>query len=233
MKILALDSSTLTGSAAVLDGGAVLAESTARVRAGHAEQMLPLVQEVLARAELTLADIARVAVGVGPGSFTGVRIAVATAKGLCLGAELPLYGVVSLDALAESAWALNDGVLVAALDARRGELFAAAWRARGGERDPVMAPMNARAAAVGAVLARELRADERVWVVGDAREEDVTALASALPAGVLRAPAPCATPLARWVGWAAMHGRATRDDGTMEPRYVRGSDAKLPGGVSP
>lgn len=233
MKILALDSSTLTGSAAVLDGGVVLAESTARVRAGHAEQMLPLVQEVLARAELTLAAVDLLAVGVGPGSFTGVRIAVATAKGLALATGLPLWGVGSLDALAEGAWALGEGVLVAALDARRGELFAAAWRATAGSRAALLAPTNGRAEVVGRSLAERVRAGDVVWVVGDATDVDLEALSRALPSPARRAPAVCATPLARWVAWAAMHGRATLDEGALEPRYVRGSDAKLPGGVAP
>lgn len=233
MKILAMDSSTLTGSAAVLDGGVVLAESACRVRATHSEQLLPLVREVLARAELPLDAMDRLAVGVGPGSFTGVRIGVATAKGLAVATGLPLVGVSSLDALAEGTWALEEGALVAAIDARRGELYASAWRVSGGVRVECVAPCNERPAALGELLSRVVRAGDVAWVVGDARDEDLEVLARALPVPLRRAPGACATPLARWVAWAAMHGRGTVDDGAMEPRYVRGSDAKLPRGVSP
>lgn len=233
MKILALDSSTLTGSAAVVDGGAVLAESACRVRATHSEQLLPLVREVLARAECPLDAIDRIAVGVGPGSFTGVRIGVATAKGLAVATGIPLFGVGSLDALAEAAWSMDHGVLVAAIDARRAELYATAWRVVGGARAVLLPPCNERPEAVGAALADVVRDGDAVWVVGDAREADLEVVASALPVPLRRAPAVCAAPLARYVAWAAMHGRGALDDGHMEPRYVRGSDAKLPRGVAP
>lgn len=233
MKILAMDSSTLNGSAAVLDGGVVLAESACRVRATHSEQLLPLVREVLARAELTLDAVDRLAVGIGPGSFTGVRIGVATAKGLAVGTGIPLVGVSSLDALAEGAWCLEEAVLVAAIDARRAELYASAWRVTAGARVACVAPCNERPAALGDLLAKTVRAGDVVWVVGDARDEDLAAVARALPVPLRRAPGVCGTPLARWVAWAAMHGRGEIDDGAMEPRYVRGSDAKLPKGVAP
>lgn len=135
MKILAIDSSTLTGSAAVLDGGVVLAESACRVRATHSEQLLPLVREVLSRAELTLDAVDRLAVGVGPGSFTGVRIGVATVKGIVFGTRAELVGVSSLEAMAalarEHERPEGDGVVtIAAIDAIRGELYLQAFRDR-------------------------------------------------------------------------------------------------------
>ncbi len=110
MKVLALDACTVTASAAVLDGDAVLAECACGVRATHAEQLLPLVRDALTRAGVRLDDLSRLAVGIGPGSFTGVRIGLATAKGLAVATGLPLYGVTSLDALAASAWGVTDAL---------------------------------------------------------------------------------------------------------------------------
>lgn len=233
MKILALDSSTLTGSAAVLDGGVVLAESACRVRATHSSSSSPSRARVLARAELSLDAMDRLAVGVGPGSFTGVRIGVATAKGLAVATGLPLVGVSSLDALAEGAWAMEEGVLVAAIDARRAGSNASAWRVSGGVRVERVAPCNERPAALGELLAREVRPGRGLGRGRRARRGPRGARAGAAGPAAARAGRARATPLARWVAWAAMHGRGELDDGAMEPRYVRGSDAKLPRGVSP
>lgn len=227
MKILALDSSTVTASAAVLDGDTVLSECSCGVRATHAEQLLPLVRDALQRACVTLGDIEVIAAGIGPGSFTGVRIGLATAKGLSVATELPLMGVSTLDALGASAWCARDGVVLAALDARRGELYAASWRVQGDARELVLAPCNARSVDIAARLAEEC-VGLPVWVVGDASVTDLDVLSNALGDKVIRAPGVCASPLARWIGNVAARGGGVVDDGSLEPMYLRGSDAKLP-----
>lgn len=225
MNLLSLDTSTLTGSAAVVSDGVVLAESTARVRATQSEQILPLVDEVLARAGLTLDRIDRIAVGIGPGSFTGVRIALATAKGLHLATGAALYGVRSLDALASSLWGAQ-GLVLAALDARRGETYAALYRLDGNERETVLAPFHGSPASVGEAV----RAfDGPIAVVGDLGADDLRALTGDDRRFAL-APAVLATPLARFVAYEVLADRGTLDEGALEPLYVRGSDAKLPGG---
>jgi tRNA threonylcarbamoyladenosine biosynthesis protein TsaB len=88
-------------------------------RPAHAGRLLQLVEEVLAAAEADWEAVARIAVGVGPGSFTGLRLGIATARGLAQARDLPLVGVSSLAALAV-------GADLAVIDARRGEVFAAA-----------------------------------------------------------------------------------------------------------
>ncbi len=228
MKILALDTSTLAGSVAVVADGALLAESTARVRANHSEQLLPLVDEVLTRAGLALDAIDRIAVGIGPGSFTGVRIGVATAKGLHLASGAALVGVSSLDALVASAWAAR-GYVLAALDARRGEAFAALYEASPCERRVVIEPMHGPPSAVGA-LAVARCPQGPIAVVGDLGDADLAALTARAPERFTLAPAVVGTPLARFVAWEALVGRGRVDAGDLEPLYVRGSDAKLPGG---
>jgi tRNA threonylcarbamoyladenosine biosynthesis protein TsaB len=228
VKILALDTSTLTGSAAVVVDGAVVAESTTRIRATHSEQILPLVDEVLARAGLALDAIDRIGVGVGPGSFTGVRIGVATAKGLHIATGVALVGVPSLDALASAAWGVR-GCVLAALDARRGEAYAALFAVAPGERRAVMDASIGAPALLGA-RALALCAEGAITVVGDLSPADLAALTACDPSRFVVAPSVVASPLARFVAWEVLAGRGRLDAGELEPLYVRGSDAKLPGG---
>jgi tRNA threonylcarbamoyladenosine biosynthesis protein TsaB len=93
-------------------------------RPGHAGRLLVLVEEVLAAAGAGWPDVERLAVGVGPGGFTGLRLGVATARALAQARGMPLAGVSSLAALAAGA---GPGTVLAVIDARRGEVFAAAW----------------------------------------------------------------------------------------------------------
>ena len=226
MKILAFDTSTFTASAAVLDGRDVLAESSAVLRATHSERLLPLVDEVLARSGVPLDAIERIAVGVGPGSFTGVRLGLATAKGLALATGIPLVGVTSLAALAAAAWC-HEGPPLATIDARRDEVYAAFFRPRAGERGEVRGAVHVRPEALGA-LALAAFPDGVIAVVGDLGDALYQRLTSASPSRFSRAPGAVATPLARFVAWEAREGRGRLDDGQLEPEYLRASDAKLP-----
>jgi tRNA threonylcarbamoyladenosine biosynthesis protein TsaB len=117
-------------------------------RPGHASRLLPLAGELLDDAGLRFADVDRIGVGVGPGTFTGLRIGVATARALAQAAGAELAAVSTLRALA--AGAEHDGPVLAVLDARRGEAFAAAWR--DGER--LLAPVAVRPEALGELVAR-------------------------------------------------------------------------------
>lgn len=135
MIILGFDTATSATAVALLDTAApddcheCRHDPVADERPGHGPRLLSLAHALLRRASLSFADVDRVAVGVGPGGFTGLRIGVATARALAQGAGAELVGVSSLHALAEAAQpAAGQGVL-AVIDARRGEVFAAGWRA--------------------------------------------------------------------------------------------------------
>ncbi len=119
MRVLALDTATDRATAAVLDGDAAV-ERGSEARGAAARDVLALVDAVLREAGLALRDVDGIAVGVGPGSFTGLRIGIATAEALADGAGLPVAGVSTLQALLHHA---PDGA-VAVLDARRSEVFA-------------------------------------------------------------------------------------------------------------
>jgi tRNA threonylcarbamoyladenosine biosynthesis protein TsaB len=129
--VLGLDTATTATVAGVLDASGTITEvrddPEPGVRPGHANRLLGAAEAALERAGLGWEEVDRIAVGVGPGSFTGLRIGIATARALAQGRGLPLVGVSSLEALALGAGEAEPLVL-AVLDARRGEAFAAAWR---------------------------------------------------------------------------------------------------------
>ena len=126
MPILALDTALDTVSVAILDDrGGLLAVRRSDDRRSGAEQLLPLVEAVRADAGLAYADLASIGVTVGPGSFTGIRVGLAAARGLALAAGIRLVGVTTLAAIAQAAVASIPGLtaVMATIDARRGELY--------------------------------------------------------------------------------------------------------------
>lgn len=125
MLILALETSGELGSVALGDGEGLVAESLLSVRATHSETVMPEVARLLERADAERDEVGAVAVGAGPGSFTGVRIASSLAKGICFGTDRVLYAYSSLLAAAAGT-GLGERV-VACFDARRSEVYAAAF----------------------------------------------------------------------------------------------------------
>lgn len=136
--VLALDTSTSVGSVAVGEGDRLLAEVLLTVGSGHSSALLPAVDRALRSAGLAPADLAAVVVGGGPGSFTGVRIAAATAKGIVHAAGIPLFAYSSLLAAAAGCWGA-DRPVCALFDARRRDVYAACYRFGAGVEE-VMAP---------------------------------------------------------------------------------------------
>ena len=131
MLILGFETSTGVCSVALADSERILAEYTLESGVFHSERLLPMAERILSDAQVGLSELDGVAVSSGPGSFTGLRIGMSTAKGLCMALKLPLLAVPTLQGLAWSA--LSDGMVVSAmLDARRGEVYAGAYRMDGG-----------------------------------------------------------------------------------------------------
>lgn len=139
MKILVIDTSGPVCGTAVMDEDRVYSEFTAQNRNTHSASLMPMVEAALNAAGKEIGDLDAVAAVTGPGSFTGVRIGVATAKGLAHGAGLPCIPVDALEALSESAGAF-DGIVCPIQDARAGQVYGAAFRQ--GERLTGDAPMK-------------------------------------------------------------------------------------------
>ena len=126
MKILALDSTAKTSSVAVLENGTLLGLFSVNIQNTHSETLLPMVKSILESLKLTNEDIDAYAVSEGPGSFTGVRIGVATIKGLAFGREKPCVGVSTIEALYENL-ADCEGIVCPIMNARRGQVYTGAF----------------------------------------------------------------------------------------------------------
>lgn len=122
MKILAIDSSGLVATVAVAEDNNLLGEYTINFKKTHSQTLLPMLDEVKRTIELDLNTIDAIAISGGPGSFTGLRIGSATAKGLGLALDKPLVHVPTLDALAYNLWGSSD-VICPLMDARRGQVY--------------------------------------------------------------------------------------------------------------
>jgi tRNA threonylcarbamoyladenosine biosynthesis protein TsaB len=215
VRVLGIETSTRRGSVALLEDGRAVFSLHHEKQNAHAETLLPLVERVLAQTGSVRSSLDRLAVGVGPGSFTGLRVGIALAQGMALGLDRPLVGIGSLRAIASGAPADDRRVRVVSLDARRDELFVAAYGADGSE---LLAPC-----AVG----RSVAAAHVAKVLGGVPALGLGELAGALGELVV--------PLARedldlpHASWVAVLG-ADADPVTAlaEPNYVRGPGATLP-----
>lgn len=177
MKILAFESSAKAASVALLSEGRLLAESMQNSGQTHSRSLLKMAEDMLRNCDLTPRDIDAVAVADGPGSFTGVRIGVAAAKGFSWGLELPCYGVSTLDAMAEGA-AICGGVLCCCMDARREQVYNAVFRAQENE---IRRLCEDRAISLAELSCDLAQYDEPVYLVGDGAKLCYDALAGTLP----------------------------------------------------
>ena len=211
---LAFDTSSSTGSVAVGAAGAVLAEATLEQQGQHASRLVPTIDFVLREAGIALGDISGVVVGEGPGSFTGVRVAAATAKGLVHGVGCALWAVSSLVAAALSVG--GTGVRYVLFDARGGRVYGACCRVGAAGVDVVRPP---HAGSLEDVLAGELPRD--VLFVGDGSDAHRDVLEGAGLAVAEPPPVhPSAQGLLRYI--SLVHSaQPIVDVDRWEPHYVR------------
>jgi tRNA threonylcarbamoyladenosine biosynthesis protein TsaB len=204
--LLAFDTATPLVTVALHDGEDVVVELTAERAMKHAEQLAPLIDRALTETGLVRQDLTAIAVGVGPGPFTGLRVGLVTARTLAFALDLPVYGVCSLDILAVEAVATGavDTDFVVATDARRKEVYLARYDARGERLD-------------GPVVERPAELATEAPVVGPGAE----LYPEAFPNRV----GPTA-PSAGWLARAVAEERVELRD--PEPLYLRRPDAEAP-----
>ena len=221
MHILALDSTSVTAAAAVTRDETTLAAAQANNGLTHSEILLPMAEEVLRDAGLTFSDIDLYAVTAGPGSFTGVRIGVATVKGLAFGRGKPCVGVSVMDALAEGLSPLP-GIYVGVMDARRSQVYCGIFTRRNGA---LLRLAPDRAISL-AQLSEELRAFENqpIRLAGDGYDLAYRALTDARFPNLTETPhalrAPNGAAVARCAYRAAQAG-LTECDADLRPVYLR------------
>lgn len=211
MRTLGLDTALGRCSVAVVCGDAVLAHAAAEMERGHAEALAPMAQSVLVQAGLRPADLQRIAVTIGPGTFTGQRVGLAFARGLAAGLGVPCVGVTTTEAMIRRCAATfpDADLCVAVLDARRDEVYLQAGDTA----------VTLTAAPEAAALVRSLGA-RRIVLCGSG----AAAMARTLgPARVADIMAPDAGDVARLGAGIADPASAPPD-----PLYLRAPDAKLP-----
>ncbi len=220
--VLAFDTATDVVTVAVGRHGAVVASRVVESGRAHAEHLVPTVRDVLAEAGLALTALDALAVGVGPGRFTGLRVGVTTAKALALALDVPVVGLGTLDVIAHP-WRDDERDVVAVVDARRREVFWSRYRPRGGRLEPVVAPTVASPADLVAALGTD-----EVCCVGDGVDRYRAVLAAAPGVECLppqySAPSPLA--LCELADAACAAGAADAPD-ALVPVYLRESDAVI------
>jgi tRNA threonylcarbamoyladenosine biosynthesis protein TsaB len=227
MRLLAVDTSTLTGAVALLEDGAVVAESRVNVAVTHGERLMAAIDSVLRAARWELGDVGAMAVALGPGSFTGLRIGLSTIKGLAFATGRAVAGVPTLDALA---WMLPFCAypVCPILDARKDEVYTALYRTLDGRLE-VISPARAIAPAT---LAEELRRgpDGPLVLLGDGVARFASVFTEILGPRARLAPAnlrvPSAVTVGELGGLALARGEASDPSG-LAPLYLRPSEAEL------
>ena len=183
MLILAFETSAKAGSAALMQDGRLLGESYQNTGLTHSQTLLSMAENLLTSCGYTPQQVEAVAVAAGPGSFTGIRIGVAAAKGFAWGLELPCCGVSTLEAMAENFGAF-DGYIVPVMDARRSQVYNAVFQAEQGSLKRITQDRAISLEDLGKELA-ELTGP--IYLVGDGSNLTYKTLKDALPSLVLPA----------------------------------------------
>jgi tRNA threonylcarbamoyladenosine biosynthesis protein TsaB len=223
VRALGIETATSLASVGIVVGDRILAERALPMHGSHARTLLPLIDAALAAAGVGLRDIDLLAVSIGPGSFTGLRIGLSVAKGLALATGVPVVGVPTLEAYARTAGP-RPGLLCPVLDARKGEVYAAAFRWRGSEVECV--------AAANAVAPERFAASlrEAATLVGDGVDAYAglwrRELGEAAELIAFAALPPNAAVVAQ-LGMARAAAFGPDDLADLEPRYCRASEAEV------
>jgi tRNA threonylcarbamoyladenosine biosynthesis protein TsaB len=213
MKILACDTALGACSAAVLDGEKILAHRFEVMARGHAEALAPMVEDAMRESGLEFSQIDRLAVTVGPGTFTGQRVGLAFMRALRVALKKPLIGLTTLEVMAAAAQQESGIALAASLhDARRGEVYLQLMRGRESLAGPVVLLFEAALERL-----RDIAAREKIVLAGTAAE------AAQMPGTVLSG---IRQPDALWLARLAQDAPAP--DTPPAPLYLRAPDAKLP-----
>lgn len=210
--ILGIDSSAITAGCALYDGTKVIAEQFLNTKHTHSQTLLPMVENMLKSAEVSLSDVETIAVTAGPGSFTGLRIGIASVKGMAMGAGKQCVSVSTLEAIAYNFTGI-DGVICCAMDARCGQVYNALFKSENG----VITRLCEDRAIKAVDLYEELKSvDGKVILAGDGAE----LLHKATEESYTLAPLPLRYQRGLGVCLAA-EGKEPIDAAALMPSYLR------------
>lgn len=171
MRVLGIESASMVASVAIVENGNLIAEYTVNHKKTHSQTLLPMIDEIVRMTELNLQTVDGIAISAGPGSFTGLRIGSATAKGLGLALDKPLLHIPTLDAMAWQLWG-SDALICPIMDARRGQVYGGAYDCVSGQIPEAVVPadaldLKAFLAAVTKVIEDEATPWKRLVFLGD------------------------------------------------------------------
>jgi tRNA threonylcarbamoyladenosine biosynthesis protein TsaB len=223
VTLLAIETATDITSAVLLDGESLRADFAFQAHRDVCRRLVPDLQAMMARAQVGVESLSAVAVGRGPGSFTGIRIGVATAKGLALALGIPIFGISTLAACAYPA-AGSGGVVAALIPAHGDELYAGVFRA-----DEALTPLAERISSAREVLAYLSQLGQPVTFAPTARQVRDLLPLNELTVAYRFLPHPASWQLASWVGRLAQARLAAGEVGDgmgLAPVYLRASQAE-------
>ena len=224
MLILAFETSAKAGSVALMDDSRLLGESYQNTGLTHSQTLLQMAQQLLAGCGKKPGDVTAVAVAQGPGSFTGVRIGVAAAKGFSWGSEIPCHGVSTLEAMAKQL-GIWQGYVCPVMDARRGQVYNAVFHMEQGKCERIR---EDRAISLEELEQEMQNFKEPIFLVGDGSILCYNALQEGVPALVLPEEHRMhqrATGVALLAREAILAGSAP-SGADLEPNYLRLSQAE-------
>ena len=224
MLILAFETTAKAGSVALLEDKKLLGESYQNTGLTHSQTMMVMAEDLLKQCGKTMSDVTAVAVAEGPGSFTGVRIGVAAAKGFAWGGQLACYGVSTLEAMAETlgVW---EGTVCACMDARRNQVYNALFSVKAGKISRIT---EDRAIALAELKTELERIEGPIFLVGDGAVLTQKTLAAEIPELILP-PEHRMHQRASGVALAAADKIAAGEPGdgaALTPNYLRLSQAE-------
>lgn len=176
MKILAIDTSATAASACIAEENKIIGEFYINTAITHSQTLMPMIEQLLKNTELTLKDIDAIAVNAGPGSFTGVRIGVAAAKGLAFAEDLPCVSVSTLESMAYNMLGA-DGVVCAVMDARCSQVYNALFKVSGMH---IQRLCDDRAVSISDLELELKKYNENIYFVGDGADICAKALENSL-----------------------------------------------------
>ena len=220
MRILAIESSSKPASVAVCEDGELVSVLFQRSGLTHSRTLLQMAQDVLKNLEMTVRDVDLIAVAHGPGSFTGIRIGISAAMGLSWGADIPVAGVSTLEAMAYQA-GVEGYTICPVLDARREQIYNAKFVWRGGRLERLCPD---RAISLEALALEEIPSSAPLFLIGDGAGLCADFLAGKSIDFTL-APAISRNQTAFGVALAAQNGDITPGNG-VAPNYIRMSQAE-------
>ena len=221
MLILAFETSAKAGSVALHDGKTLLGESYCNTGLTHSQTLMTMAEALLKNCGYTPQDVTAVAVAAGPGSFTGVRIGVAAAKGFAWGGEIPCHGVSTLEAMALHL-GVSDGYVLPVMDALRSQVYNALFCAEGGK---LIRKSEDRAIALSDLMEELKTLEGPIFLVGDGSVLCYDTLKEQIPALVLP-PEHRMHQRAAGVALAALQNPGDGDGNALTPNYLRLSQAE-------